>query len=46
MNSTTPRFRTGDATRLLVAWLVVGLPLAWGVWQVVVKSLVLFGVGD
>jgi hypothetical protein len=28
--------------RLLVSWLVVGIPLAWGVSQVVVKSLALF----
>jgi len=32
-------------TRLLLAWLVVGIPLAWGIWQVMVKSLVLFGMG-
>jgi MFS family permease len=28
--------------RLAVAWTVVGIPLAWGVWQVFVKSLALF----
>lgn len=28
--------------RLAVAWLIVGVPLAWGVWQVAVKSLALF----
>ena len=28
--------------KLLVAWLVVGLPAAWGIWQVFVKSLALF----
>jgi hypothetical protein len=28
--------------RLIAAWAVVGIPLAWGVWQVLVKSLVLF----
>ena len=28
--------------KLLIAWLVVGLPAAWGVWQVFVKSLALF----
>ncbi len=26
----------------IVAWLFVGIPLVWGVWQVVVKSLALF----
>jgi hypothetical protein len=28
--------------KLLLAWLFVGLPAAWGVWQVFVKSLALF----
>jgi hypothetical protein len=28
--------------KLAVAWLFVGVPLAWGVWQVVVKTLDLF----
>jgi hypothetical protein len=28
--------------KLLGAWLFVGLPAAWGVWQVVVKSMALF----
>ena len=26
----------------LFAWLVIGLPLAWGVWQTVIKSMALF----
>jgi hypothetical protein len=26
----------------IVAWLVVGIPAAWGVWQVVAKSVALF----
>ena len=30
------------AVRLALAWALVGLPLAWGVWQVVRKSLDLF----
>jgi len=30
------------AVKLAVAWLVVGLPAAWGIWQVFVKSLALF----
>lgn len=28
--------------KLLLAWLLVGTPLAWGVWQVFKKSLDLF----
>jgi hypothetical protein len=28
--------------RLIVAWALVGIPLAWGVWQVFQKSLDLF----
>jgi hypothetical protein len=28
--------------KLVGAWTFVGIPLAWGVWQVVVKSLALF----
>jgi hypothetical protein len=27
---------------LIVSWVFVGVPLAWGVWQVFVKSLDLF----
>jgi hypothetical protein len=30
------------AIELIVAWTLVGLPLAWGVWQVFQKSLDLF----
>lgn len=30
------------ALRVAGAWALVGIPLAWGVWQVVVKSLDLF----
>ncbi len=28
--------------KLVVAWLFVGVPLVWGVWQVAVKSITLF----
>jgi hypothetical protein len=28
--------------RLAASWMVVGIPLAWGVWQVILKSLTLF----
>ncbi len=32
----------GLALRLVGAWALVGIPLAWGVWQVFQKSLDLF----
>lgn len=28
--------------RLIISWLWVGVPLAWGVWQTIIKSLPLF----
>lgn len=33
---------SGSALKLIGAWALVGIPLAWGVWQVVQKSLDLF----
>jgi hypothetical protein len=27
---------------LIFAWFFVGLPLAWGVWQTIIKSMALF----
>ena len=32
----------GSAVKLLLAWLLVGVPLAWGVAQTVIKALPLF----
>ena len=32
----------GLALKLFGAWALVGIPLAWGVWQVFQKSLDLF----
>jgi hypothetical protein len=32
----------GPALKLVAAWALVGIPLAWGVWQVFQKSLDLF----
>jgi hypothetical protein len=32
----------GVALKLVGAWTLVGIPLAWGVWQVIQKSLALF----
>jgi uncharacterized membrane protein len=30
------------ALKLVVAWAIVGVPLAWGVWKVVLNALKLF----
>jgi hypothetical protein len=35
-SSTTP------ALQLLLYWLVVGLPLAWGIWKTLIKLPALF----
>jgi hypothetical protein len=32
----------GVALKLIGAWTLVAIPLAWGVWQVIQKSLALF----
>ncbi len=32
----------GERLKLVVAWLVVGIPAAWGVAQVLAKSMALF----
>jgi hypothetical protein len=32
----------GVILKLIGAWTLVGIPLAWGVWQVIHKSLDLF----
>ena len=44
MSDSSPRSGTsvGLALRLAGAWALVGIPLAWGVWQVFEKSLALF----
>jgi hypothetical protein len=31
-----------ERAKVVVAWVVVGVPLAWGVMQVIAKSLDLF----
>ncbi len=33
---------SGNAFRLLLYWLVVGLPLVWGIWNTVLKLPALF----
>jgi hypothetical protein len=30
------------ALKLVVAWAIVGIPLTWGVWKVVLNALKLF----
>jgi hypothetical protein len=42
----SPRKETppGVRLRLLCSWLVVGIPLAWGIWETLQKSLALFGL--
>jgi MFS family permease len=40
-NRTPPHQGTG-ILRLVLSWLWVGVPLAWGVWETIVKSLSLF----
>ncbi|MBF9141453.1 MFS transporter small subunit [Hymenobacter properus] len=44
-NSPTPPATTADTSSggsVVLAWLVVGLPLAWGVSQTFIKALALF----
>jgi hypothetical protein len=41
----TPQTEKPSSTlvlKLIAAWTLVGVPLAWGVWQVFLKSLDLF----
>jgi hypothetical protein len=42
MNATTRDTTSSSRAAIALAWLVVGLPLAWGVSQTIVKSLALF----
>jgi hypothetical protein len=43
MNETTAQTLKGTGSAaILVAWLLVGIPLAWGVSQTFIKSLALF----
>jgi len=37
-----PPVRANDAVRLLGAWLVVGVPLAWGIYATLQKAALLF----
>jgi hypothetical protein len=33
---------TGNALRLFIYWIVVGIPLAWGIWNTLLKLPALF----
>lgn len=33
----------GNALHLFISWLVVGIPLVWGVWTTLLKLPALFG---
>jgi len=37
------RFHAFQGLYLFVAWLIVGIPIAWGVWITLSKAWVLFG---
>ena len=42
-SSSAPTHTTGGQKLLVaIAWIYVGVPLAWGVWQTVNKSVALF----
>lgn len=44
MSDTTPTTRsTTNPLLVTVAWLVVGTPLAYGLWQTILKAAKLFG---
>ncbi|WP_210513849.1 MFS transporter small subunit [Hymenobacter terricola] len=42
LNSSAPAADGGSGGSVVLAWLVVGLPLAWGVSQTFLKALALF----
>jgi hypothetical protein len=33
---------TGNACKLFIYWLIVGMPLAWGIWMTLLKLPALF----
>jgi hypothetical protein len=41
-HSTASGPRLAEHGKLLLYWTLVGIPLGWGTWQVLVKSLALF----
>jgi hypothetical protein len=38
----TPHQGVGNAVKLVLAWLFVSIPLAWGVWNTLMNALLLF----
>lgn len=42
LNSTPPVAEASSFSSLALAWLFVGIPLAWGVTQTFIKALTLF----
>jgi MFS family permease len=36
--------RPTSTSRVVIAWVAVGIPLAWGIWTTITKALPLFGV--
>lgn len=40
LNGSTPP--SSNALRLVISWSIVGIPSVWAIWQVVVKTIVLF----
>jgi hypothetical protein len=42
MNPTPSHTPTREHLLLVISWLWVGIPLAWGVYSTLMKSLVLF----
>lgn len=43
MTSTATTTDRSSPVTIALAWLAVGVPLAWGVLQTIIKSLALFG---
>ena len=41
MDSTENYKKTSPVT-VIIAWIIVGIPLLWGVYQTLIKSLALF----
>lgn len=40
MNNSAPS--GGNGLRLLISWTIVGIPLAWGIWNTLLKLPALF----